>query len=53
MNRLLAFVAFAGVAGFLAILAVEVPSPDLLAVILISVALVGIDFFLATRKNRN
>ena len=44
MNRLLALIAFATLAAFLAILAIEVPSPDLVAVIVLTVALVGYDF---------
>ncbi len=44
MNRLLALFAFAILAGFLGILAYSVPSPDLIIVILITVALVGYDF---------
>ncbi len=44
MNALLAFLALATFAGFLAILAFEVPSPDLLAVIGLTLALVIYDF---------
>lgn len=51
MNRLLALVALAFFAGFLAILVVEVPSPDLAAVILLTIGLAGYDF-LTSSKNR-
>lgn len=44
MNRALALVAFVIFAGFLAILAFEVPSPDLVIVILFTLALVAWDF---------
>ena len=50
MTRLLALIAFAVFTGFLAILAFEVPSPDLIAVILLTTALVAYDFFSSTRK---
>lgn len=45
MNRLLALVAFAFFVGFLLILGIEVPSPDLLVVIGFTVALAGYDFW--------
>ena len=45
MNRVLALAAFAVFAGFLAILGSRVPSPDLLAVIGITLALAGYDFW--------
>lgn len=51
MNRLLALVAIVVFAGFLAILAFEVPSPDLVAVIVLTIALAGYDF-LTSSKNR-
>jgi len=44
MNAFLAFFAFAVFAGFVGILAFEVPSPDLVAVILLTLVLVGYDF---------
>lgn len=44
MNRLLALFAFIVFSVFLGILAYSVPSPDLFAVILLTVALVGYDF---------
>jgi hypothetical protein len=43
---ILAFVVFA---GFLAILAIEVPSPDLIAVILLTLVLVAWDFLSGRR----
>ncbi len=43
MNRLLALFAFVVLAGFLDILAAGVPHPDLIAVILLTVALVAWD----------
>ena len=51
MNRLLALIAFATLAAFLAILAIEVPSPDLVAVIVLTVALVGYDFLTSSGKS--
>ena len=50
MNRLIPLLAFAVVAAFLIILAVAVPSPDLIAVIGLTLALVAYDFFSATRR---
>lgn len=50
MDRLMAFVAFAVLAGFLAILIIYVPSPDLIAVVALTVALVAVDFIRATRR---
>ena len=51
MNRFLALVAFCFLAAFLLILAYEVPSPDLVAVIVLVLALVATDMFLSSRKN--
>ncbi len=51
MNRLIALIAFAALAGFLGILAFEVPSPDLIAVIVLTVLLVGYDFVTSSGKN--
>lgn len=51
MNRLLALIAFLVLLAFVAILAVNVPSPDLLAVIVLTVALVAYDFLSATFRN--
>ncbi|MDK3074471.1 hypothetical protein QO034_15335 [Sedimentitalea sp. JM2-8] len=50
MTRLLALVAFLFLVGFLAILALEVPSPDLVLVVLLTVVLVAWDFVTAANK---
>lgn len=49
MTRLLAIIAFVIFAIFVGILAMEVPSPDLIAVILLTTGLVAYDFFSSTR----
>ncbi|MFP1632908.1 hypothetical protein ACLB6G_14335 [Zhengella sp. ZM62] len=51
MNHMLAFAAFAVLAGFLGILAFEAFSPDLMLVIALTIALAGYDFF-TTIRNR-
>lgn len=48
LNKLVALIAFLVLGGFLAILASEVPSPDLIIVILLTVALVAYDFISAS-----
>ncbi|WP_299813451.1 hypothetical protein [uncultured Jannaschia sp.] len=53
MDRFLALAAFATLAGFLAVLAIEVPSGDLIAVIVLTVALVGYDFVSSSGRDRN
>ena len=53
MRLLLALFAFACFAGFVAILAIEVPSPDLVAVIVFTLALVAYDFFTSARGGRD
>lgn len=53
MNRLLALLAFAAIAVFLLILAVEVPSPDLIVVIALTLCFVAYDFFTSTRKDKD
>ncbi|MBL3553920.1 hypothetical protein [Rhodovulum sulfidophilum] len=53
MDRLLAAVAFIAFAGFVGILALEVPHPDLWAVIGITLALVATDLVLAARNRRD
>ena len=50
MTRLLALIAFVVFAGFVAILAFEVPSPDLIPVIALTTALVAYDLLTSTRK---
>lgn len=52
MNRLTAIIAFATLAAFLAVLAFEVPSPDLIIVILITMALVVYDFITSSGSPR-
>lgn len=44
MNRLLALFALAVLAGFLVILCLEVPSPDLIVVVAVAFVLAGFDF---------
>ena len=51
MNRFLALLAFCFLAAFLLILAIEVPSPDLVLVIVLVLGLVAADMFLSSRKN--
>lgn len=50
MNRLIALFAFLTFAGFVAILGVEVPSPDLIVVILFTTALVAYDFITSSHN---
>lgn len=50
MDKLMAFVAFALLAGFLGILIAYVPSIDLIAVVVLTIGLVGYDFFSSTSK---
>lgn len=52
MNRVLALLAFAVLAGFLLILAFKVPSPDLVTVIVLTLLLVAYDFWSANRTPR-
>ncbi|NNU80866.1 hypothetical protein HMH01_10490 [Halovulum dunhuangense] len=49
MNKLMALLAFAVLTGFLAILAIWVPRVDLIAVIALTIALVGYDFLRSAR----
>lgn len=56
MNWILATLAFALLAGFLAIVASFVPEPDLVIVFVVALALCGIDFvreLLKPKKNGN
>ena len=53
MNRLLALLAFIAIAVFLLILAVEVPSPDLIVVIVLTLGFVAYDFFTSARKDKD
>lgn len=50
MNRLLALFAFVVFAAFVIILAVKVPSPDLVIVIALTLALVAYDFVTSSGK---
>lgn len=49
-NLILALLAFAVLAGFFAILIIEVPSPDLIIISLFVVALAAYDFFTSHSK---
>ena len=51
MNRLLALLAFIVLAGFLGILIVGVPHPDLIAIVLLTVGLVAWDMISSSGKN--
>ena len=53
MNRLLALFAFLVFAGFLAILAIEVPSLDLVIVIALTLVLVAFDFATSSKNKRD
>jgi hypothetical protein len=53
MTRLLFFIAFLAFTAFVGILAYEVPSPDLIAVILFTLALVVWDFVSSLRGKRD
>lgn len=53
MNRLMAFLAFAILTGFLGILLYYVPRIDLGVVIVVTVLLVAWDFLTATRGKSN
>lgn len=53
MKRTLLVVAFAAIAAFLVVLALEVPSPDLIAVIVFTLILVAYDFLLVMRNRRD
>ncbi|MFG6530764.1 MULTISPECIES: hypothetical protein [unclassified Sulfitobacter] len=53
MNRLLALLAFTAIAVFLLILAVEVPSIDLIIIVAVTLAFVAYDFSTSSRKDRD
>ncbi|WP_424929969.1 hypothetical protein [Amaricoccus tamworthensis] len=53
MNRILALFAFVIFAIFVGILAYRVPSPDLVAVIVLTLLLVGYDFLTSSGKKRD
>ena len=50
MDRLLALFAFLVITGFLLILAIGVPQPDLIAVIALTIGLVAWDFITSAGK---
>ncbi len=50
MNRLLALFAFVVFAGFLGILIIGVPSPDLIVIVLLTVGLVAYDMLTSSGK---
>lgn len=53
MNRILALFALIALGGFLAILAFEVPSPDLIIVVIITAALALYDFYRSLFNKRD
>ncbi|WP_171054529.1 hypothetical protein [Roseovarius arcticus] len=53
MNRILALFAFIALAAFLLVLAFKVPSPDLVIVILITLAFVAYDFATSSRNKQD
>lgn len=50
MNVVMALLAFLAIAGFLLILVAFVPSPDLIAVVVLTLVLVAYDFVTSARK---
>jgi hypothetical protein len=52
MNRILALIAFIAITIFLLILAIEVPSIDLVIVIAITLSFVAFDFFTSSGKRK-
>lgn len=53
MNKLIALLAFATIAGFLGILAYRVPELDLVLVVCLTLLLVAIDFFRTAFKKKD
>ncbi|MDS9469205.1 hypothetical protein RGQ15_16715 [Paracoccus sp. MBLB3053] len=53
MNILLAGLAFAFLAAFTAVLLVHLPRPDLICLVVITLALAAWDIFLSLRDSRN
>ena len=53
MNKLLALLAVIVIGGFIGILAVHVPSPDLLLVALLTMGLVCYDFVTSARDDKD
>jgi hypothetical protein len=52
INRIMALLAFAGLAGFLGILVWKVPRPDLLAIVALTLALAGWDIVRGVGRRR-
>jgi hypothetical protein len=50
IDRILALIAFLGLAVFMIIPATRIPTPDIIAIVVLCLALAGVDFFLALRK---
>lgn len=53
MNRLTALIAFIFLLGFLGILAAEVPRPDLIGVIVLTLCLAGYDFVTSSGRRKD
>lgn len=53
MNKLLALLALVTIGGFIGILAVNVPSPDLIAVAVLTFGLVVYDFATSARDKKD
>jgi hypothetical protein len=53
MNRILALFAFFTLAVFLLILAVKVPSPDLVIIVVVTLAFVAYDFATSSKNKRD
>lgn len=51
-NRIMALLAFVGLAGFLGILVWKVPRPDLFAIVALTLALAGWDIARAISRRR-
>lgn len=49
-DRILALLAFLGLAVFMIVPATRIPQPDIIAVVILCLVLAGVDFFLAVRK---
>ena len=52
MSRLIAVLAFLVFVGFVGILAIEVPSPDLVAIVVLTVVLVAYDLWSSVLRRR-
>ncbi|WP_238547673.1 hypothetical protein [Meridianimarinicoccus roseus] len=53
MNKLLALLAFVAIGGFIGILVMEVPQPDLMSVALLTFLLVAYDFATSARDKKD